>query len=385
MRYIKRTLEKVITKYTSIFPVVALTGPRQSGKSTLLLHLLKDKYQYVSFDDYRVVNLFYDDPEKFMRIYSDKVIFDEAQKAPEIFNYIKIAVDKNRTAYGKFILSGSSQFTLLSKVTESLAGRIGLLTLLPFQYTELPSSLRNRSIYKGTYPELVMRQFQHSDEWYDAYVETYLNKDVRNITKVGDLRDFRRFIGLVASRTAKTLNLSALANDLGVAVSTVKRWLSILEASYIIFLLPPYYKNLGKRITKSPKLYFYDTGLACFLTGVKNKDLYEHGPMAGAIFENYIIAETLKRILHQKDQADLFFYRTSHGAEIDLIIDYKSRRDLIEIKKSATFKPRMTKTIEAFIGKKDKGFLIYDGQKFPYLKNISVIPYSQYLTHSTRP
>ncbi len=378
MSYLKRHLESTVKKYLKSFPVVGLTGPRQSGKSTLLLSLLKN-YQYVTFDDPQIVRFFETDPEKFMETYHDKVIFDEAQKAPEIFHYIKMAVDKNRSQYGKFIVTGSSQFSLLKNITESLAGRIGLLTLLPMEYAEIPPPLRHKSLYQGGYPELVTRHYRDTRLWYSAYLDTYLNKDVRALSQIGDIRDFHRFIELLAANASQLLNLSRFANDLGVSVATLKRWLSVLEASYIIFLLPPYYKNYGKRIIKSPKLYFYDTGLLAYLTGVDEASLYDKGPMTGSLFENFMVSEILKKECHHKTYANIYYLRTNHGVEVNLIIDRKTHKDWIEIKNSNTFKPKMLEAMTQFMEKNDKGYLIYKGKPFPYPEPIKILPYDDYL------
>lgn len=379
MRYHHRALENKLKEYLSFFSVVGLTGPRQSGKSTLLLHLLKNDYTYLTFDDFRVLNLFNNDPEKFINTYNNKVIFDEVQKAPELFNYIKIAVDNDRNNPGKFVLTGSSQFSFIKKISESLAGRIGLLTLLPYQCSELPPQLRNESIFKGGYPELVGKKYQLFDDWFSAYMATYLTKDVSVLSNIGDMRDFQRLIKLLAANTAQILNMSRFANDLGVDVKTIKRWISILEASYIVFLLPPYHRNFGKRIVKSPKIYFYDTGLVSFLTGIKTQEHFMQGPMAGSIFENYLISEILKKEAHNKTHAELFYYRTNHGVEIDLIVDRKKTKELIEIKNAETFKPKMTQAIEEILTKDDKGYLLYNGKSFPYLQNIEIINYKDYL------
>jgi predicted AAA+ superfamily ATPase len=367
-------------KYISIFPVVGLTGPRQSGKSTLLKHQLAKKYRYVTFDSQSIVDAFYADPDLFMAQYSDHVIFDEVQKAPEIFNYIKIAVDNDRQNYGKFILTGSSQFNFIHKISESLAGRMGLLTLLPFQYLEIPEQLRDQAIYSGSYPELIDREYAYKEEWYASYLTTYLEKDVRTLGQVGDLRDFSRLINLLAANTSQILNMTNYARDLGVSVATIKRWLSVLEASYIIFLLPSYYKNLGKRIVKSPKLYFYDTGLVAYLTRIHSKELYENGPMTGQLFENYIISEVYKRELLDSKQKELCYYRTSHGEEIDLIIDRIQSKELIEIKSGHNFKPVMLKQIKSLLENNDKGYLLYNGNNFPLDPNIKIINYRNYLS-----
>lgn len=377
MAYRKRILEAKLLEYLNFFSVVGITGPRQSGKSTLLTHTLKD-YRYETFDDPRLIELLNEDPEKFLRIYDRHVIFDEVQKVPEIFNVIKLAVDKDRDTPGKYILTGSSQFSFLKGLSESLAGRIGLLTELPFQISEMPQELLTESIFKGSYPELVNKHYALSDDWYAAYLETYLSKDVTALLNIGDKRDFIRLIRLLAANTSQILNMSRFATDIGVDVKTIKRWISVLEASYIIFLLPPFYENFGKRIVKSPKVYFYDTGLVSFLTGITTQELFEHGPMAGSIFENYIVAEVLKKEVHQKTNAELFYLRTSNGEEIDLIVDRKQYKELIEIKLSETFSQKMTKTIVNFQKKNDKGLILYRGKTMPYLPELAVMNYLDY-------
>lgn len=378
MEYTYREIEVKVLQYLENFPVVGITGPRQSGKSTLLKHLLPN-YQYITFDDYKTVDLFYEDPEGFMQKYHNQVIFDEAQKVPEIFNYLKIAVDNDRQNYGKFVVTGSSQFTLVQNISESLAGRIGLLSLFPLQFSELPSSAQSAAIYKGSYPELVLRNYTLSSEWYSSYLDTYVNKDVRSLANIGDLRDFRRFLAFLAANIAQILNLSSCAKELGVSVPTLKRWLSVLEASYIIFLLPAYFNNLGKRIVKSPKLYFCDTGLAAYLVGIETEEAYSQGPMAGSFFENYIVSEVMKRETHHKTHAELFYLRTSNDVEIDLIIDRKRYKEFIEIKKTSTFKVTMIKPIKQILQENDKGYLIYTGNKFDYSDTIIAIPYRDYL------
>lgn len=377
MIYHPRTLETKLKEYLNYFSIVAVTGPRQSGKSTLLLHVLKD-YTYVTFDDERQVNLFYDDPEKFIRIYQNKVIFDEAQKVPELFNAIKLAVDRDRENPGKYVLTGSSQFTLLNNIAESLAGRIGLLSLLPYEMTEMPTSLLQEAIYRGSYPELVNKKYALFEDWFAAYLDTYLTKDVSALANIGDKRDFRRLVYLLAANTSQQLNMSRYASDLGVDVKTVKRWLSVLEASYIIFLLPPYYQNFGKRIVKSPKIYFYDTGLVSYLTGISSQAAFENGPLAGALFENYIVSEILKRETHRKTHAELFYYRTQHGLEVDLIIDRKQYKEFIEIKNSETFRPKMLEPMTTLMTDTDRGYLLYAGKPLPYEAPIKILNYRDF-------
>ena len=267
-------------------------------------------------------------------MYRHRVIFDEVQKAPALFNHIKLAVDRDRNTYGKFVLTGSSQFLLMQNVADSLAGRIGLLSLLPFDHRELPKALCETAIWRGCYPELVTRHYRNADDWYASYIETYLARDVRDVAQIGNLRDFRNLIQLLAANTAQFLNMSRLASDLGVTIPTIKRWISILEMSYVIFLLPPYFRNFGKRVIKRPKIYFYDTGLVSALTGIRTEEMYDRGPMAGALFENYILSQILKHHKHTNQRAELYFYRTSHGVEIDLVIDTGQTRHFVEIKKN---------------------------------------------------
>ncbi len=376
--YISRIAESTLARYLQAFPVLGVTGPRQSGKSTLLLKSLPH-YRYVSFDDPQQVAYFTEDPKGFFALYDHHVIFDEVQHVPEIFNYLKLAVDRDRQTYGKFVVTGSSQFQAMKRVSESLAGRIGLFSLLPLQYAELPIEQRRSAVYRGSYPELVGRNYYESDLWYSAYIDTYLNKDVRMLTNIGDMRDFQRLIHLLAANSSQLLDLTQYARDLGVSVPTIKRWVSILEASYIIFLMSPYYENFGKRIVKSPKIYFWDTGLLSYLTGVKTEELFEKGPLAGALFENYVVADICKQQCHRKTGYDLYFLRTHEKHEVDLILDKKQTREFIEIKKTATFNFRMLKTMRNFIQEQDQGFLLYRGDEPFQQDNIRVMSYEEYL------
>ena len=385
IEYRPRLLEEKLRRYLKAFPVVGITGPRQSGKSTLLLHLLKGEYTYVSFDDYRMVDRYQADPIGFFNTYSDRVIFDEVQRVPEIFSHIKLLVDQDRSNYGRFVLTGSCQFAFLKNVSESLAGRIGLLSLLPFQLVEAPESIQSEMLYRGSYPELVNRNYQYAKEWFGSYLDTYLDKDVRLTYNIGEMRDFRRFVRLLAANIGSLFNASRFASDIGVAVNTIKRWLSILEASYIIFLLPPYYSNQGKRLVKSPKVYFYDTGLVAYLTSMTTRGMIENGPLFGHFFENFIVSELLKSQHHLQKEMQLYFYRTSHGAEIDLIIEYPTHRELIEIKGSESFKPRMVKVLEGVLGEKDKGCLVYRGEALPDFQGIEIMNYQSFLRRQMSP
>lgn len=377
--YISRNIEKVIAEHLKFFPVVGITGPRQSGKSTTLKKMLPH-YTYVSFDDFKIRSFFYDDPEGFFKKYHSQVVFDEVQKVPEIFEYIKISVDNDRQNYGKFVLTGSSQFVLMKKITESLAGRIGLLSMLPLAQSELPQNIGEHAVFKGSYPEIVLRSYEGSALWYSSYINTYLEKDVRDLISLGDLRDFQRFLQLLAAQATQVLNMSYYATEIGVSVQTIKRWVSVLEASYIIFLLPPFSKNIGKRVIKSPKVYFYDTGLVGYLTGVSDQESFEKGPMLGSLFENYIVAEIIKKqSLEPEKNHMIYFLRTSSQEEIDVIIDRKSHYDCIEIKHSSTFKTKMFDTIKKYLQEGDRGFIVYNGEDFEVSSSLKAINYKNYL------
>ncbi len=375
--YIRRSVISTLKRYLGAFPVIGLTGPRQSGKSTLLQHALKN-YDYVSFDLEKNVQSFDSDPEGFLLQYKNKVIFDEVQYVPSIFNIIKVLVDKDRKKYGRFVLTSSSQFYFLKNVSESLAGRIGLMSLLPLQYSEMPKALLDESIFRGGYPELVLRNYSDADLWFSSYIGTYLRKDVNALINIGDQRSFRQLIQLLAASISQTLDMTRYSKALGVSMPTIKRWISVLEASYIIFLLPPYYENYGKRIVKSPKIYFYDTGVVSFLTGITTYDLYDKGPLAGAMFENYIVSEVMKKELHQATQADLYFLRTQDKSEIDLIVDRKQSKDFIEIKKSASFSPRMASALKKYARGKCRKIILYNGEAYRY-GDVEVVNYKDYL------
>lgn len=382
MQILERVAAHDLMHMLQYFPVVGVTGPRQSGKSTLLKAALP-QYRYVSFDDPTEVALFAEDPKGYLQQYAHAVIFDEVHHVPEILRYIKLAVDQDRQCYGKFVVTSSNQFLFLDQASESLAGRIGLLTLLPMQHSEIPESLREPSIFQGAYPELVMRSYRFASPWYAAYVDTYLNKDVRQVANITNVLDLQRLIRLLAANTAQLLNYSTYAKDLGVSVNTIKKWISILEASYIIFLLPPFHNNFGKRVIKSPKLYFYDTGLVSYLTGIKNTELFEQGPMAGHLFENHVVAEILKKIKHTTLDATLYFYRSSNAMEIDLIIDSKTKQDYVEIKNGHTFRKKMFDPMLKIMPEGSSGYLVYRGESRTYSPSLEVLNYSDFLTHAS--
>lgn len=331
--YLHRGIEPTLLKAVKQFRIVALSGPRQSGKSTLLKRLFTPAYEFASFDDPFLREQAIRDPNLFLDSHAGKLILDEIQYVPQLLPYLKIRVDQSPGQRGRYLLTGSQQFHLMRDLTETLAGRIGLFNLLPFSMEELSAVRRLRKYFansldaflysalRGSYPEPTVYPNIKLSNWYASYVQTYLDRDVRGLHNVGRLRDFERFLRLAAGRCSQILNMSTFAGDIGVSVPTIRHWISILEASRMIYLLSPYYQNWGKRITKNPKLYFLDVGLVCYLTGITSKDHLLQGPMAGALFENYCVQEIIKRFLTQGKEPRLYYLRTHNQFEIDLLID----------------------------------------------------------------
>jgi predicted AAA+ superfamily ATPase len=345
--YIHRHAEKLLKTYRDIFPCVAITGPRQSGKSTMVGRLLPE-VPYVSFDDPDEELAFRTDPKGFLARFSGQVIFDEVQRVGELFRYIKMAVDAEPDKKGRFILTGSNQLTLRKEISESLAGRIGLLSLLPFEYGEMPEATRGDHLLYGGYPALATTSNFGAKDWFASYVSTYLEKDVRLVFDIGKLVDFQSLLRLLAARTAQEYNASALSREIGVSSNTVDSWVSVLEAGYIVFRLQPFHANLGKRLIKRPKIYFYDTGLTCYLTGIRDRESLEGGPLGGPLFENFVIADLIKRSHHGGEDKVFFFYRDNTGNEIDLIIQDNDSHEMtfIEIKSGFTAKPAWAEQLE---------------------------------------
>lgn len=355
--YIKRDIEARLISLSKSFSAIALTGPRQSGKSTLLKHLFGKTHEYITFDDPLTRERAISDPKLFIDELKNKVIIDEIQYVPEILSYIKIAIDNKRQLKGSFLLTGSQQFTMIKNLGDTLAGRIALLELLPFSSSEIMGNKKTEdtmntfvsSCLRGSYPELITEKKIDLDSWYGSYISTYIERDVKSIYDIGNLRDFHRFLQLLASRTAQLINLSTYANELGTSVNTIKKWLSILEASRIIHILSPYYENMGKRIVKSPKVNFLDCGIVCYLTGIKDKKHLINGPMAGALFETFCIQETIKTFFNQGIKPEIYFLRTSNDLEIDLIIRGKNNTLFpFEIKFTKTPRPSMSLNIQRF-------------------------------------
>lgn len=333
---IKRKLQSTLKRLAKSFPIVAVTGPRQSGKTTLVRQLFP-KHAYVSLEDPIERAFAIEDPKRFLERFTKGAIFDEAQRWPDLFSHLQGMVDEDRCP-GRFILTGSQQFNILAGVTQSLAGRIGMSRLLPLSLAELSKNKKKNLdsvLLRGCYPSLQKAQMTPGD-WFASYVMTYIERDVRQLLNVQNLSTFQKFLKLCAGRTGQLLNMTALAEEAGISQSTARAWISVLESSDLIFLLPPYHRNFGKRLVKMPKLYFIDVGLASWLLGIRDSKTMETHPLRGALFETLIITEFLKNRYNSGEPADLYFWRDNNGVEADLLFEKKGLLQMIEIKSGQT-------------------------------------------------
>jgi uncharacterized protein len=380
---IARDLEPSLIKESKVYSVIALTGPRQSGKTTLVKKCFPDK-PYINMELPVERNLFEDDPVTFFNRFPEGAIIDEAQKCPELFSYIQHNVDENYMP-GKFILTGSQNFLLLQSITQSLAGRVSMLKLLPFTLNELNSfNLDGEGdidrIVKGFYPPLFDRKYDFKN-WYNNYINLYIERDVRTVLKIHNLNIFKNFLSLCANNVGQLISYSSFASALGVDYRTVASWISVLESSYIIKILPSYHTNFKKRIVKAAKIYFYDTGVLCSLLGFKNvKDLSVTDEHFGNIYENFIIMEIIKSSNNIRAFNDFYFWRDSNGNEVDLIIKAGSDLIPVEIKSSATYHSKFTKGLLKWneLSQKSKNpSLIYRGNEEISIKGIKFIPWTQ--------
>ena len=366
---VNRIIADSINQIIGLYPVIAVTGPRQSGKTTLLKNMFSD-YRYVSLENPDTRSFAEQDPNGFLALYNQKVIFDEVQNVPTLFSYIQTLVDESKMM-GQFILSGSQNFNLMKNITQSLAGRVALFKLLPFGFDEL--KLNNllapdypSMIVRGCYPALYDRPIPTST-FYANYIETYIERDLTGLLQVKDIRLFRTFLKLCAARIGQQLNLTNLANEAGISVPTVKSWLSILESSYIVYQLAPFYNNFNKRLVKSTKLYFYDTGLVSFLLAIKNENSLYESEFKGALFENMVINEYLKQNYHHNLFKEFYYWRDSNGHEVDLMVSNDTNYDIVEIKATQTILPKLFEGLDqlAVIGGKSihRKILVYGGNQ----------------------
>lgn len=348
--YYHRAIEPLILKSLKHFPAILITGPRQAGKSTLLKESLKT-YRYANLDDPVMRSLAKKDPRLFMDANRPPVIIDEIQYAPELLSYIKMEIDAHRDLAGQFALTGSQVFPMMQGVSETLAGRIAIFHLYPLQVDEMPKiRLKNggrqvsglaEQIIRGFYPELIVNINIDWNRWFASYIATYLERDVRNIKKIGDLVKFQSFISLLAARAGGLLNLSEVSKECGVTQPTAKEWLAILQSTYIVYILQPWHRNITKRVVKTSKLYFVDTGLLCYLLGIDNADRFMKSAERGKIFENFVVMEALKRVSALERRVNMFFYRTAAGVETDLLLEIGDGIRACEIKFSKTPDPAM--------------------------------------------
>ncbi len=341
---IKRQASPLLKQMAQGFPVVALTGPRQSGKTTLARLTFPDK-PYFSFEDLETRQRVLTDPRQFFTLLPEGAVLDEVQRCPEVFSYLQGVVDE-RARMGEFVITGSQQFGLLGQITQSLAGRVGLVQLLPLSLRELAhAGLAGKTleqvVWAGGYPALFdrRRQLDNPTQWLSAYTATYIERDVRQVLGVANLSLFQRFVLMCAARTGQLLNLSALAADCGISHTAARNWLTVLEASYVVHLLQPYHQNFGKRLVKMPKLYFLDTGLLCHLLRIDSPQTLATHALRGAIFESWVVTETRKHRWNQGLQADIYFWRDNHGTEVDLLFEHAGKLHAVEIKSGATFSP----------------------------------------------
>lgn len=345
-----RVIKREMDIYKKKYPILVLTGPRQSGKTTFLKNQFSD-YEYVNLENLDNRNFAINDPNGFLKQFDKFVIFDEVQRVPSLFSYLQTKVDEDKIM-GQYILSGSQNFHLMQNITQSLAGRVALFKLLPFDLEELQSSnlLDDDfavNLQKGTYPAIYDRDIP-SKVFYSNYIQTYIERDLTELIAIKDLKLFRNFISLCAARAGQLLNLNSLATECGISQPTAKSWISVLESSYIIFQMQPYFSNFNKRITKSSKLFFYDTGLLCYLLKIKDADGFRLNSQKGSIFENFIIAEYVKKNYHNNLLRDLWFWRDAVGHEVDLIWQEDEKLNLVEIKASETIMSDMFKGLTYF-------------------------------------
>lgn len=367
---IPRRMADKLVELAKGFPVVCLTGPRQSGKTTLVRSVFSD-YAYVSLENMDMMLAAQEDPRRFLEPYKNSgLIVDEAQRVPELFSYLQGVVDASGSM-GRYILTGSQNFLLLESITQSLAGRAAILHLLPFSAEEIADvGLLEDSLYevlfKGMYPPLFDRPVSPMD-FYPSYIETYLERDVRSMKNIGNLALFRKFVQLCAGRVGQMLNLTSLGNETGVDHKTIRSWLSVLEASFIVFLLRPYHRNWNKRIVKQPKLYFYDTGLLCSLLNLRSANELSIHHLRGSIFENYVIAEHIKGQFHRGVRPSVYFWRDHTGHEVDLIIEKGTAIQAIEIKSTSTLNSDLFNGLHWFSKQAglsaDDCFLVYGGDQ----------------------
>lgn len=367
MNYIYRDITPALERGAKYFPVIVVTGPRQSGKSTLCQHVFEEYTKY-NFEDIGLRESVASDPKGFISNCGEKVIIDEVQNLPEIFSYIQIAVDENESR--RFVLTGSSNFSLMERITQSLAGRAAMFTLLPMSLNELGNYSCNPTdtlLLNGFYPSVVIGQ-RPSDLFYPSYYTTYVERDVRDLMRLKNIMKFDTFVRLLAARVGTEFNASQIAKEAGVSAPTITEWLSILDTSYITYAIRPYHANINKYLTKMPKIYFYDTGLLCYLLGIESEVQYLSNPLRGAVFENMAMGELMKSQYNAGRIPTVSFYRERSGKEVDAMVSTSRGLHLYEIKAGSTFKQEYTanmKYVAELLPDVSARTVIYDGESYP--------------------
>ncbi len=375
---IKRHIEPEFLQLLGEYPIVTILGPRQAGKTTLARQLLPD-YAYVNLEHPETRAFAQDDPKAFLAQYPGKVIFDEIQRLPQLLSYLQVAVD-NQRENGRYVLTGSHQLALREAIAQSLAGRTAILHLLPFSIAELVDNnlgFANAEdyLYQGFLPRIYDQQ-QRPSTAYANYYQTYVERDVRQLINVKDIAQFQKFMKLVAGRVGQLMDYSSLAGDVGVSATTIKHWLSILEASFILYKLPPYFENFGKRVIKTPKYYFMDTGLLCFLLGIENPQQVARDPLIGQLFENLVVIDVLKNFYNKGKLDNLYFFRDSNGLEADLLLQQGRQLIPIEIKSSSTYKPELLKGLKRIMELSPQmanAHLVYSGDAMQFSNGINAV------------
>ena len=396
--YISRTIEDIIKNFSNQFKVLLITGARQVGKSTVLKHCDPER-NYVSLDDLTEREMAVNEPRLFLENHKPPLIIDEIQHAPNLLSYIKLDVDKTDKK-GQYWLTGSQQFHMMKNISESLAGRVGIVDLMGLSLSEMSNYSKNipfipnenyieykrknhknyslqeifEIIYNGSFPALNNGDYQDRNAFYNSYIRTYLERDIRDLTSVSNEMNFLKFVRSVAARTGQVLKYSELASEVGISQPTAKNWLSILVSSGIVYLLEPYYANITKRMTKMPKIYFLDTGLCAYLTAWNSPEVIEKGAMSGAFFETFVVCEIIKSYLHNGKNAPIFWYRDFDNKEIDLLIEQNGRLYPIEIKLTASPNKSMVKNFSVIKNAGEGGLICMHNKDIPLAKDINAIP-----------
>jgi len=376
---ITRELQKILKSFKQLYPIIGITGPRQSGKTTLAEHTFPD-LPYVSLENLDTRSRAIADPRGFLNAYQNGAIFDEIQKTPDLLSYLQEIVDKKKEP-GRYIITGSQNFVLSHQISQTLPGRIGMTTLLPLSISELNTLPSHQSvierIFYGGYPAIYQRHIQPT-QFYPSYIQTYIERDVREFKNIENLHTFQNFLKLCAGRIGQTINLTSLAQDCGISHTTARAWLSVLEASYIIFFVPPFYKNFSKRVIKMPKLYFYDTGLACSLLTLEHQEQIDTHYLKGALYENLVVLELLKMRLNQALPTNLYFWRDHTGHEIDLIAEWGGTIKAIEIKYTETFSLNHLSGLSYFrqLEPETESYLVYNGKEKGMTNQSMLVPFS---------